>query len=106
MKSTLQSVFALVSLFTATGSVAQCIMNEQGYANISGSYICTSVCQSEGKEAYVTQKGEKLLFINEALEKTPGVISKLEGTANNITFKVTNNCQQIEFSNGTVWLRK
>ncbi|GEK11598.1 hypothetical protein [Pseudoalteromonas peptidolytica] len=63
MKSTLQSVLTLVSLFTATGSVAQCIMNEQGYANVSGSYICTSVCQSEGKERkLMSHKKEKSFY--------------------------------------------
>lgn len=106
MKNILKSAALLLSTCIVQNTYAQCTMNEEGYANVSGSYICTTVCQAEGKTAYVTQKGDQLLFINEMLEKGAGVIWKLQGTAGELTFKVTNNCQQIEFSNNTVWIRK
>lgn len=108
----LAKLAAVAAALTAGAAQAQCLMNEDGYANVSGEYACTISCAAgggvQGKSVYVVQNGGNLTLINEAGSSAAATISGLSGSSSawGLTFAVKNNCREIIFSNSTTWLRK
>ncbi|TAN52682.1 MAG: hypothetical protein EPN21_03335 [Methylococcaceae bacterium] len=103
---------ALLVLPMVSQAQGQCVKNEKGYLNISGEYLCTIYCPAEGLggRAYVVQEGGVVKFINGHGDVAIG--SMLPASKNidisdwGLSAKVVNNCQELVFSNTTVWLRK
>ncbi|WP_432452934.1 MULTISPECIES: hypothetical protein [unclassified Agarivorans] len=103
-----KSIISLAVLsFSSWNAQAQCVMNEQGYVDIAGYYVCTGYCQVYGGATYVTQNADKIVLINEKSQTATGEIDHLGGNSTDwgVTFEITNNCKQIVFSNSTIWLK-
>ena len=110
MKTFVLLTGSILAFLCSTASNAQCEMNESGYANISGEYVCTTYCPGGGvgKTTYIIQNGGALSLVNEGGQTSSGTISlnKVTATGWGITATVANNCREIIFSNSTVWLRR
>ncbi|MEI7869520.1 MAG: hypothetical protein WCI11_16650 [Candidatus Methylumidiphilus sp.] len=87
-----------------------CTINEQGFQNISGEYVCTTACSAPGfgGRAFINQQGNTLKFINGAGSVSSGTLTPygIWVVDWSLNATVANNCQEIIFSNNSVWLRK
>jgi len=105
------SIAILFSIISCT-AIAECEVNENGYLNISGEYICTIFCQpNEFMNTYIVQNAGKLTLIAATVPTSTssiGTISlnKVKATGWGLTATVANNCQELIWNNSTVWLRK
>ena len=96
--------------FLAQAGIVGCVNNEQGYRNISGEYVCTAVCNpSVGSRAFINQSGFNLSLINGAGQVSTGSVTgvtSIYASTWRLDAAILNNCQELWFTNGSVWLRK
>jgi hypothetical protein len=91
-----------------------CTINAAGVAQIAGTYVCSVYCPSVGigETETVAQNGASLSFTNASGSTAPGTISPPNGSGVStgsvgspwdLAFTVGATCQNITFSNTTIW---
>lgn len=83
------------------------------YPILTGTWICKINCPAggEGKEASISQNGNKITFINEAGQSSTGnFLSRSSVVAgnnwSNLKGTINNQGRRINWNNGTVWEKK
>jgi hypothetical protein len=100
---------ALLFIGAVAESHAECLMNEAGYANISGEYFGVyPASQIVGGVGWIYQKGNTLIIDNDSQTPTAGNITQLNISVPgwSLTGTLANNCGEILWSNGWAWVRK
>lgn len=84
---------------------------EVRYPNLSGDWVCTQNCPAggEGKRAKIIQNGLKLTITNEGGNTTEGKFENantiLAFDWGNLKAGINNDGKEINWSNGTIWVR-
>ncbi|MDD5229596.1 MAG: hypothetical protein PHN45_11025 [Methylococcales bacterium] len=108
IKSILITLMIALPVATFAASPSSCVKNEKGAFNISGEYICTISCDGLTEIDHVTQDGDSVRFINGVGDISNGKLKGLNANASEwgLSVTVSNNCQELIFSNSSIWLRK
>ena len=84
--------------------------NQMQLSKLLGNYVCQGACQAPGGGASVTMKNERLLFINEKNQPSPGSFDPVGAVVvadawGRLPGKVSQDLQRIDWCNNTCWLR-
>jgi hypothetical protein len=100
---------ALMGSFSAQ-AYGGCITNEEGHVSLSGEYFgfFASNPGAITGTGYVYQRGNTLTFTVEGGQTAQGYVSGLaiKVPAWNLTAALVNNCSEMIWSHGGVWVRK
>jgi hypothetical protein len=108
MTKKLGIAFAAAMLATTTASYAGCEMQETGYADVTGVYVCQG-CQNLAElqhQIRIVQVGSavKAQATNDVTVHSM-TISGFKITWGSVIGTVRNNCSTISWSNNTNWLK-
>ena len=110
----LAALILLTGVSTAWAEAVSCTINAAAVAQIAGTYVCSVYCPTVGigEMETVAQNGASLTFTNAGGSVAPGTISPPNasgvstgsvGSPWDLTFTVDATCQNITFSNTTIW---
>lgn len=88
------------------------VLEREGEANLSGSWICKAKCPAggEGKTASIAHNGEALTFTNEGGQSSAGRFTGSKSVVargwGNLTGTIANDGKELRWANGTIWVKQ
>lgn len=88
------------------------VFEREGEVNLSGTWICKAKCPAggEGKAASIAHNGEALIFTNEGGQSSAGRFTGSKSVVargwGNLTGTIANEGRELQWANGTIWVRQ